>query len=636
MFLPRFNFAGFTNVVSENLNSSYQGSMAILFTKHRKTISFYLLPLTIFLVIAMATISLIYIISPRNQFSIDLFTIGIIGWIAVLCATLYLSLNYLKECLLIFIVFFTLGFSTKAYLEPISDQLDHLHRTYEKCDNIDYYGTRFNEGFWQYNMNGVLLCQTRNIHYSTVDVLEYIDTLHALYIGIGSVILYLIGRTSGLPPKWSLLALCLAIFFMGTNKFSYFRYYSYAPSFTSIFIYWIWICFFFFKKSPSNIITGTVFAFLSIIILSVNHLQEAVFLSYILIIWIILNITEKIVCLQKHKYLLFFWGFILFLLFYLLPQYKVFQNILSLFFMTDLWDENKNVVYYWNDFYIFGRIWEQKFRVIETTGIMGFIPLILSPFIIYWYQKNIITSNRLRILLLGILPFLILCTPLFHYIWVSNVYIGAYYRIIYSSLYWYTIALFFYLIEISISKYDFKIYSKILYAFCLLCVYCLGMIRTHPFYGKIDFLLLNGRPWWPTWEALIQQTRDQGNTFAYTDYITSYILTGVFGEKTVINVESNKIPELYIEDMEAGKLPEKQFLNLSLLRSNKKEDYKCIINLIGYQSSWVPDETRHWNSNIAVTSRYYQFKNTKKYSDFSPDLKLYALKKCVAFFPIEK
>ena len=609
--------------------------MLFLFTKYRKNVSFFLLFLTILLVVIMATISLAYITIPRHQFSIELFTIGVIGWLAVSCATLYLSLKYAKECLVIFVVFFALGFSTQAYLEPVSDQLDHLNRTYGKCDNIDYYGTKFNGGLWQYNMNGVLLCQTRNTHFSPADVLKFVDILHALYIGIGCVILFLIGRISGLPPRWSFLAVCIALFFMGTNKFSYFRYYSYAPSFTSILIYWLWIGFFFFKKSVSNIITGTIFAILSVIILSVNHLQEAVFLAYILIIWIVFNITEKIICLQKNKYFLFSWGTILFLFFYLLPQYSGFQDIVSSFFMTDLWDKNQNVVYYWNNFYIFGRIWEQKYRVIETTGIMGFIPLILSPFVIYWNQNKFTLSTRVRISLLGVLPLLMICTPLFHYVWVSNVYIGVYYRIIYSSLFWYTIVLFFYSIEIWISQYRLNIFNKMFYIFCLSSVFFLGMIRSYPIYGKIDFLLLNGRPWWPTWETLILKAREGGDTFAYTDHATSYVLTGVFGKRTVTNVELNKIQKLYIEDMESGKLPARKLLNVSLIRSNQKENYDCIINLIGYKSSWVPDETRHWESNIAITSKHYQFKNTKNNSDFYDELKHYPLKKCVVYFPIK-
>jgi len=47
-------------------------------------------------------------------------------------------------------------------------------------------------------------------------------------------------------------------------------------------------------------------------------------------------------------------------------------------------------------------------------------------------------------------------------------------------------------------------------------------------YGKLDFLLLNTRPWWPEWKAMINDIMKQGNKIIITDVLTSNLLNGVF------------------------------------------------------------------------------------------------------------
>jgi len=426
--------------------------MTSIFFRYRKIVSFFILSITLLLVIIMATISLIYIRTPRHLFSINIFTIGIIGWLTVSCATLYLSLKYIKECLLVFIVFFTLGFSTKAYLEPISDQLDHLHKTYEICDNIDY-GVRLNSGLWQYSMNSIFLCRIKQTNSTPLEVFYLIDSLHGLYFGLGAIILFLTGRIAGMPSKWSFFAACMAFLFMGTSKFSYFRYYSYAPSFTSILLYWLWIGFFFFKKSSNQIILGTISAIILIIIISVNHMQEAVFLAFLLLFWILLNTSEWIASWTKSKIILPMWFIILFIIFFIFPQFNAFESllnhpfVLNHFYKPDLWTTNQEVIFRWHDIYLIGRIWDPKYRVVETIGLLGLVSLIISPFLLCWNQQDFPVSTRIRIVLLGILPFLIFCIPLCHYIWVANVKIPVYYRIAYSSLFWCTIAFFLTMVE---------------------------------------------------------------------------------------------------------------------------------------------------------------------------------------------
>jgi len=182
-----------------------------------------------------------------------------------------------------------------------------------------------------------------------------------------------------------------------------------------------------------------------------------------------------------------------------------------------------------------------------------------------------------------------------------------------------------------------KSIDNIFYTVCFLTLISLSLIRSYPFFGKLEFILLDGRPWWPSWELLIKDNREEGIATVYTDYITGYILAGVFGKNTVVNVGRHKIPILFIDDMEENKLPGKAFLSLFLTREKGKgSDFSCIINLIGYESSWVPEETHHWQSHLANTSRFYQFKNPSTGSSIFTELERFPPKRCKVYFPVAR
>ena len=166
---------------------------------------------------------------------------------------------------------------------------------------------------------------------------------------------------------------------------------------------------------------------------------------------------------------------------------------------------------------------------------------------------------------------------------------------------------------------------------CLASVIGLATVRSHPVYGKIDFYLLDGRPWWPSWKPLVTYTRTNDNTPVYTDYATAYILGGVFGEVPLLDVIGNRPTTLYIEDMEKNKLPEQQVLNIYLTQEDLSKDFKCIINLIGYKSSWVPEETGYWNKTIGNTRKFYNFRTHASKSDIGLALKNFPLHKCAVF-----
>ena len=427
--------------------------------EQRQLIKTFILTTTVMLVVTMAVISIFYILIPKNNFTINQNILGSLGWATLASSTIYVSLAYKKECFFIFFLFIIIGFFTKAYLEPISDQIDHLYRTQEKCRNTGSV-LKLNRGLWQYSMNSLLLCESKDEIHNPEKKLFFIDILHGLYISFASTVLYTVSRNSGLPAKWSFLSVLIAVLFMGTNKFSYFRYYSYGPSFTSICIYWTWISFFFFSKEKNKLLYGTLFFILIAPVILVNHVQELIFLSFILLFWLILNLTEKIYSSKKTSHYFWLWAATVFSFFFIFPQFQFFQNFFHSLINTaypysisNLWEKNQNVVYYWNSIHVMGKIWIPQYRVAETIGIMGLAPLALAPLIYFCNQGHFPKSEQIRIILLGCLPFLTLCSPLCHYIWATHVQLPVYYRIAYSSLFWITIVYFLYLTEICLKKY---------------------------------------------------------------------------------------------------------------------------------------------------------------------------------------
>lgn len=414
-------------------------------------VKFFLLTTIILFVVIMAGISIAYALTPINRFTVGRNFLGLLGWTTLTASTIYISLKHRKECFFIFLLFFTFGFFSKAYLEPISDQLDHLCRTQEKCRNIDD-GGRINRGLWQYNMNSLFICDGEKKVFCPEKKLFYLDILHGLYIAFASTILYTLSRNAGLPEKWSFLSVVIAVLFMGTDKFSYFRYYSYAPSFTSFCAYWVWVSAFFFSNDKKTIILGFLFFIPIAAVIAVNHIQELVFLTYIIFFWTIAILTEKILFFEK-KTLSFLWILTIFLFFFFFPQLQLFENIFNLLPFSNLWEKNQNIVYHWKDIHVMGKIWISQYRVLSTIGLMGLASLILTPLMFLCNQGRFSKSVLARVTLLGVLPFLIFCTPLCHYIWAAHVQIPVYYRVAYSSLFWIPIAYFLYFIEICIKKY---------------------------------------------------------------------------------------------------------------------------------------------------------------------------------------
>ena len=416
-----------------------------------KIIDQFILTALIFLFLSTTIISIIYIKSPSRSFPLDSFYVGLLGWTTLGVSTIYMSRNFFRESRILFAAFFILAFKTQAYLEPMSDQIDHLYRSYEKCENIDR-GGRFNKGLWQYSMNSIFICDTRSINSSPEDVLFRVDILHAFYISFGCLILFIIGKESGLPAKWSLFSVFLALFFMGTNKFSYFRYYSYGPSFTSIIAYWSWIAFYLFKKDMKSFLLGISSGLLITISLSINHLQEACFLLFIIFFYIIINlinfISKKYALLTSRAIILSF----LLILFFIVPQTSWFSDLFNHLSIKNYFNENKKYIFFLGDYHLCGNIFDKSLRVSESLGTLGYLGAIISALLIFIIKTEKDRIAIIKISVIGSLAFLIFLTPLCNYIWINNVKISVYYRAAYSSLFWLPITWFLYIIEMKVNE----------------------------------------------------------------------------------------------------------------------------------------------------------------------------------------
>ena len=190
--------------------------------------------------------------------------------------------------------------------------------------------------------------------------------------------------------------------------------------------------------------------------------------------------------------------------------------------------------------------------------------------------------------------------------------------------------------------------SKIYFYFCLTAILLLASMRSAPVYGKLDFILLNGRPWWTAWKPMVEQILEQGNQPILTDSITSTVLRAVFLQKTVAFRFNYKFSNIDVQDMlhmnnslrkiipvgalflllnkqsyhdqnvNKGKLKNVQIKSLHELmydlvkhlgkEETQRKPYRCVINLHGFTPSWVPVETGHWPGWLAHTSAMYRYK----------------------------
>lgn len=197
-----------------------------------------------------------------------------------------------------------------------------------------------------------------------------------------------------------------------------------------------------------------------------------------------------------------------------------------------------------------------------------------------------------------------------------------------------------------------KFFRSCYFIACCTFVVLLSGFRSGPVYGKLDFILLDSRPWWPQWEAMISFVLRHGDQPILTDMITGTVLRAVFNQKTIsfrndrryarIDVENAlAMNSEIIEMLPAGALlmllddesvstfdmDERPGVRDTSIRQmmveittealeqteteEKKYRYRCLINLHGFTPSWVPRETRHWSWKWAEPSLLYEFKGMR-------------------------
>lgn len=564
--------------------------------------------------LSVSAISILHIFPVFKRFVLSTFQVGIIGWIGLIATLLFLCRHYFGKALLIFILFFIVGYVVGPFLEPPGDPIDHLNRAYATQNKTSDRILSKNHGFWHYSMAGVVLYSCNSFD-SPDKIMRRINILNGIFWGLGMVSLYILGRSVSLPDQWIWISMVVALVFFGTNRFSYFTYYSFAPSFTSMMIYWLWAAVFFLKRNAKEIFFGLLIAGLCLPILVANHYQEAVFLSVLIVIWILSNIYERL-C-NKDNGLLNNTVIIALsvTLFFILPQLEVFRDMLSQVFIVNDWEKNQDVVLSLWKIHLFGKVWSH--RVGDTLGLAGFLPLLFLAFFLWPGVLKEDQKKAFRIILLGLIPFFVFFIPLFHYIWVSNCkwtpyYIRYYYRICYTSMFWVPIAFILYRCEILIQPYlkqfnwmsighisqyvggrtSFSGFGMM----CLITVLALSGIRSAPFYGKLDFILLDSKAWEREWGPLLDSIIP-GRQMIYTDRMTSNVLSGVYNHPVVTAY------------YDSPGIPGKKNVIIDMFAYCKTKSCRSIVNLHGFKPSWVPVETGHWSPEVADTSLYYTHKN---------------------------
>lgn len=576
--------------------------MVVLFAKRTNVLLYSLIML--WGLISLISVNHLFVFCPALQLSSS--TLGYLAWCSFAITIVFLGCRYWKQLLLVCCLFFLFGYSVGPFLEPPSDPLDHLRHTYATCDKNSQDFKELNGGLWQYSMLGNILCHER---YSLApkDVLRKIDIANGIFWATGASVLFVVGLRAGLSAGWALFSVCLAFLFMGTSRFSYFSYYSFAHSFSSLWIFWLWIAAFFFQKQGRYLLLGILAAGCSLPILITNHIQEAIFLFLVCGVWVFLFLLRAVTCYFSRDLPLWrnirWWLFLvcLFSLFFVLPQWSFFQRVISQLFINDNWQLYQDAVFSWHGIHFIGRIWE--YRIHDTLGLLGFLPVLLMPLFIFSKVVQQNNEKKWQILLLGVLPFFVYCIPLLNFIWLSNcVHYNIYYRMCYSSLFWLPVTLVLHDVGLHLKRQlpwnstrSQKIVSRLYLSFCLLCFVIVSGMQSAPIYGKLDFITVDSRKWWDAWHPMIEKVFTWKKEKIETDYITGYVLNAVFN----VRLKQNQFNLLTMDEVPKRSIE-------TMIENSKDDRTGCLINLHGFSPTWVPLVTGHWSSDLSQPSLLYQ------------------------------
>jgi len=398
---------------------------------------------------SLVIISLNHLYSFSGLLSgIPAFFLGITGWLAALMSILCLGRGDLPKVGVAALAAFCLGLGTGTYLDPPADSFEHLRRVHEMtCGQPSSTIPRSNRGLWHYSMLNTIVCPDSK----PVDIDKVFFKVHlanGLLWALACSALCITALRIGLPFRWAFFSMCICFLFFGTNRFSYFRYYSMAPSFTSMVIYWTWAGVFFFTTSSRNMIQGMLVAAALVPVLWVNHSQEAIFLVFLVIVWSVVNffVTVDVNCWTEgnklREYRCLFKpqskriiAIILLFLLWGLPQSEMFREWLAGFFLPVAGPEYYKYLWVnWRGWYV-GPVL-RGIRIADTTGYIVLAGVILG---IPYFWPGVIPGSRTRkikIFVLAVLPFIGYIIPFFHFIWSSNLLAQNYYRLCYASMFW--------------------------------------------------------------------------------------------------------------------------------------------------------------------------------------------------------
>ena len=552
--------------------------------------------------------------------------LGWLGWLCLVITLFFCCRKYLVAAILVFFCFFSFAYLTGPFLEPPADPLDHLRYTRAVCQDDSTGVKPVDSGFWHYSMSSVSICSSAEQSEAEA-ILRRVDFLHGIYVGVLALSLFVLSQSAGLPSRWGVFSVLCCLLFFGTNKFSYFSYYSFAPSFTSLAVYWLWISFFFFRKGLIDVFWGILAAILLLPILWINHHQEAAFLGIIVLVHLYVNAGRWVWLESRHSRQWLRVAFVAFLLFTLvvLPQITIFQDLVGNLLPKNFWSQNSaRVAVVWHNWHLVGKFWS-NYRVGDTLGIMGYIPIVLG---VLCFVPGIVSrngENRDRIIILGLIPFIGYCVPLLHLLWSSSVRLPVYYRLCYGSLFWLTIAYFLYEVEgrfVSFLKKNGsgEVARNIFFFICLAVLVTLSSARSAPLYGKLDFILVDSRSWWKEWRPMISSVLKERDKPVFSDYMTTSILHDVFGQP----VHNGILRQLRFMRYRPLKIP-------AMENEAEKKRFRCLVNLHGFTPTWVPAETHHWNPKLADTSIFYEISG-KRGADLEELLKIQPERNCTVFY----
>jgi hypothetical protein len=561
--------------------------------------------------------------------------IGWFGWVLVLSTVFFIGRQYLKEVVLLFLLIFFLSLFLGAYLEPPSDPLEHLRRIYSYCDATTIDIPRHNKGFWQYNMSGVFLCNDVLTHSPSLRLMT-INVVSATVQGLLFVGLFMLAKSSGLPAMWAFFAALTGYLFFGTDRFSYFSYYALAAGAFSMLLYWLWGAYFFFNKERKSLLWGLVFLMLVLPILLVNHQQEAAFLGFVTVFWLFWHGHQwawKRLSDLSWARTLYLIGLVFLLL--VVPQYPglmdpdvmdpdiVGSTVAEL---SHNWKTNQYLLKDFIPYYPLGDF--QGHRVASTLGVLGYLPLILLPFLLLPNVVPLPLYARMGIAILGLLPLIIFAIPLLSFIWISSIKASeAYYifwRITYTAFYWLPLAAFLYglgdkLIHAKwIARLRIGISSaQYIWLFvCILGIFLVGSLARPPVYGKLNFMQIDSQSWWPDWRPMIEKVLEQERPI-YSDPLTSMLIYDAFNHPSMHT-------QLYAESYRPMRMAPLSIAIEDMLTDKKSF---CVINLKGFTPSWVPELTGHWVNDVAETAKFYSWRGKAVDASFDSD----AVKDCLVF-----